>query len=194
MEQPNLKPARSGGLHEPRETQPRLRTEMLGLRRENDRGASECWLCQRRRLGKVPGLAPETIHSATDDDDRPARVDFGLDGLDRDGRRVQRPLPRSAGSRHCLAGLCLAGLGDHRGEGGYRRRRRGESMSGVEKVLRIIGLTIMIPVLLIIALAAALFVICSASGPQSNPAVVITIMAIVAILVVGFMIAALSRS
>ena len=41
-----------------------------------------------------------------------------------------------------------------------RRRRRGESMSGVEKALWIVGLTIVIPIVLIVALGIALFTFC----------------------------------
>jgi hypothetical protein len=42
-----------------------------------------------------------------------------------------------------------------------RRHRRGGSMSGLEKALRIAGLTIAIPVVLITALGIALFTLCA---------------------------------
>jgi hypothetical protein len=40
------------------------------------------------------------------------------------------------------------------------RRRRGEPMSGLEKAMRIVGLTIAIPVVLIVGLGLALFTFC----------------------------------
>jgi len=42
-----------------------------------------------------------------------------------------------------------------------RRRHRNQPMSGPEKALWIIGLTILIPVLLIVALVIALFLLCA---------------------------------
>ncbi len=42
----------------------------------------------------------------------------------------------------------------------YRRRRRGEPMSGLERSCWFVGLTILIPILAVVALVVALFTYC----------------------------------
>ncbi len=160
---------------------------------ENDRGASECWLCQRVDWGKYPGMRRSSITRPQTRMTGPLASISGLMVLIAMVAVFSGLFLAAPGLAVALLVCALPAWGITEAQA-YRRRRRGESMSGAEKALRIIGLTILIPVLLIVALAAALFVICSSAGPQSNPAVVITVVAIVVILAFGFLIAAFIRS
>ena len=122
----------------------------------NHRGSSECWLCQRRDWNKSPFLPP-----------RPAT------------RPTRGPLSTIAGHMLLIALIavflvvfiaapplaiallvCALPAWAITEMKARRRRRRGESMSGIEKALWIVILTIGIPIVLIVALGIALFTFC----------------------------------
>jgi hypothetical protein len=123
----------------------------------NHPDASECWLCQRQDWRKFPGSQP---------------------------RQTTSPPPRgphsSIANWMVLIAMVAVVTGVFRSAPGLslvvlisvlpalivteirasRRRRRNLPMSGMEKALWIMGLTILIPVLLMIALVIALFTYC----------------------------------
>jgi hypothetical protein len=123
----------------------------------NDPGASECWLCQRPDWRKYPGVRPRYPATA------PPRGPFS-----------------TIGGWMVLIAVIGVAVGIYREAPGLatvllasvvpalvvtevkasRRRRRGEPMSGWERVAWILALTILIPILLIVALFAALFTYC----------------------------------
>ena len=124
----------------------------------NDPGASECWLCQRRDWRGYRGVRP---------------------GYPAPARR-RGPLSTIGGWMILIAVIGVA-VGIFREAPGlailllisvvpaliiteikaYRRRRRGEPMSGLDRLLWVLLLSILVPFLLIIALAVALFMYCS---------------------------------
>jgi len=125
----------------------------------NDPAASECWLCQRRDWRKHP-------------DDRP-----GYSALP---ARTRGPLSTIGGWMALIAviGVAAAIFRDAPGLAvllfvsvvpalivtevkARSRRRRGEPMSVSERVAWVIGLAIVIPILLWIALIAAVFAYCT---------------------------------
>jgi Flp pilus assembly protein TadB len=123
----------------------------------NHRGSSECWLCQRRDWRRPPGFPPGPTT-------RPTRG----------------PLATIAGLMVLIALIALflvvfiavpplaivllvfaLPAWAVTEMSARRRRRRGRSMSGIEKALLIVGLTIGIPVVLAVALGIALFTFCA---------------------------------
>jgi len=129
----------------------------------NTPGSSECWLCQRRDWRGYPGSPPRPVTS-------PAR---------------RGPLSSIAGWMVLIAiiavfawifrtvpglaiGLLVCALPAWAitAVKAGRRRRRDQPMSGTEKVLWIVGLTILIPIVVITALGIALFVFCSFQSPS----------------------------
>ncbi len=123
----------------------------------NHRGSSECWLCQRRDWNKSPLLPPRTA-----------------------ARSPRGPLSTIAGHMILIALIavflvifiaapplaiallvCALPAWAIVEMKARRRRRRGDSMSGIERALWIVGLTIGIPIVLAVALAIALFTFCA---------------------------------
>jgi hypothetical protein len=124
----------------------------------NDVGSSECWLCQRRDWNRYPGI-----------------------------RRRLAPAPSGRGPLSTIGGwmVLIAGIGVALGIvvaappvaiglvlssvpalaitefKAYRRRRRGESVSGWQRLIWFVEFTILIPILLA-ALGIALILLCIA--------------------------------
>jgi hypothetical protein len=125
----------------------------------NTPGSSECWLCQRRDWNRYPG--PRRRHPSPPDLPR------------------RRPLSTIAGWMIAIAVIGVA-IGLFREAPGVAilllvsvvpalaitelkargRLRRGDPMSAWERIARILALTILIPILVIGALAIALFTFC----------------------------------
>jgi hypothetical protein len=129
---------------------------------ENDAGASECWLCQRRDWWQRPGPAQSAVVMQPR---KPSRPLGSISGLMIFIALVAVIL----GLWQTAPGLSIVlffalpawGLTELKA---YRRRRRGEEMSGAQKLVWIICLTVLLPIVLITALVAALFVICSSAN------------------------------
>ena len=108
-------------------------------------------LARASRLGRARHIPP---HRAAR-----SRLDHGLDGPDRDDRRVRGDLPEAPGLAIALWSVsCRPGRFTE--IKAARRRRRDEPMSSLERVLWIVGLTILIPIVVITALVVALFTFC----------------------------------
>ena len=124
----------------------------------NDPGSSECWLCHRGDWDKDPG-----IRWLPSGPDRPRRG----------------PMLTIAGWMILIAviGVAIGLVREVPGLGflllisvvpalvvtevkARRRRRRGEPMSGWERTFWLVGLTILIPILAVVALFVALFTYC----------------------------------
>jgi hypothetical protein len=148
----------------------------------NDYGSSECWLCQRRdwRRHRVPGhdeTAPVPVTLAGPFASLAGfmilltaiAVLFGLYG-----EPTWLPFALLIGATLAMAITEVKA---------NRRRQRGDAMSGMERFLWLVGLMIVIPVALIAARAAALFVVFSGAERGTDPAAVIFIGLIAAFLV-----------
>ncbi len=138
---------------------PRPETICWSCGAPNDVGSSECWLCQRRDWNRYPGIRRR----------RPAPVPSG-----------RGPLTTSGGWTVLIAaiGVALAivvlapplavvlvasavpalVVTEFKV---YRRRRRGEPVSGWQRLVWLLGFTILFPILLV-ALVICLFAICMA--------------------------------
>ena len=133
---------------------------------ENDPGASECWLCERRDWRSKPGSQrTETVARAH----RQSRPLSSISGL----MILIALVAVMLGVWQVVPGLSVIlffalpawGLTEVKA---YRRRRGGGSMSGPEKLIWTVCLTILIPIVLMAALVAALFVICSSMQGASD--------------------------
>jgi hypothetical protein len=129
----------------------------------NDRGSSECWLCQRRdwgvfrMSGEMRDPAPMPAPSRPITSIATLMIVIALTAV---VFGVFRDAPGLAIAFLFFA-LLAWGMTELKAS---RRRRRGAPMSGLEKAIWIAGLLILMPVLLMAALVAALFVICSSGG------------------------------
>jgi hypothetical protein len=130
----------------------------------NDPGSSECWLCQRGDWNRYPGVRR---------------------GYPRPDHRRRGPMSTIGGWMIVIAVIGVA-AGLFREAPGLaivllvsvapalaiteltarRRLQRGEPMSIAERVARVLGLTILIPFLVIVALAVALFTFCFVLSPR----------------------------
>jgi hypothetical protein len=123
----------------------------------NDPGASECWLCQRRNWRQSPGSRPRPavppprgLHSSI----AGWMVLIALVA-------VVAGLVRSAPGLGVVLLVCVLPAMIITEIRASRLRRQNLSMSAMEKVLWILGLTILIPVLLVVAAVTALFIYCA---------------------------------
>ncbi|MGP0067244.1 MAG: hypothetical protein ACLQGP_27075 [Isosphaeraceae bacterium] len=123
----------------------------------NHPGSSECWLCQHRDWRRYPGVRPrQTIPPA------PRGALSSIAGW----MVLIALIAVFAGIFRAAPGLAIALLVCFLPAWAItsvkagRRRRRAEPMSGMERALWIIGLTILIPIVVITALGIALFAFC----------------------------------
>ncbi len=122
----------------------------------NHPASSECWLCQRRDWRKSPGFRPrQTIPSTRG----PLSTIAGwmvLIAL----IAVLAGLFREAPGLAIALLVCVLPAWAITEVKAARRRRRAKPMSGMERALWIVALTILIPILVITALGIALFAFC----------------------------------
>lgn len=123
----------------------------------NDFGSSECWLCQSPNWRGMPGARVQ--HS-------PSQAPRGLLGSIMGCMVLIALAGVIAGMARTAPGLALTlfvcvllawGVTEIKAA---RRRHRDEPMSWLEQALWIVGLTILIPIVLIVALLVALFTFC----------------------------------
>jgi hypothetical protein len=123
----------------------------------NDFGSSECWLCQSSNWRGHPGA--RVRHNIS-------RAPRGLFGSIMGWMVLIALAAVIAGMARTAPGLAIALLFCVLPAWGFteikaaRRRRRDNPMSGLERVFWIVGLTILIPIVVITALVIALFTFC----------------------------------
>ena len=127
----------------------------------NTPGSSECWLCQRRDWNRYPGLQRRRGSISTPQGPRRGPMStiagwmIGIAvlgvaiGLFREAPGVAVLLMISVVPALAITEVKAA-----------RRRRNDDPMPPWERLARVLALTILIPVLVIIALAIALFTVC----------------------------------
>ena len=135
---------------------------------ENDPGASECWLCQRRDWRWKSGSERREIIPAAHRSSRPLSSISGLMILIALVAVLLGVWQVAPGLAAMLLFFALPAWGLTEVKAYRRRRGGGGSMSGVEKIVWIVSLTFLIPIVLILSLLAAVFVICSKMQPESN--------------------------
>jgi hypothetical protein len=126
----------------------------------NTPGSSECWLCQRRDWNRYAGRRTRLAPPPEPPRRGPLSTIAGLMieiaifgaavGLFREAPGVAVFLLVSVAPALAITELKARG-----------RYRRGDPMPAWERIARIIALTILIPILVIVALAIALFTFCS---------------------------------
>lgn len=129
----------------------------------NSPGSSECWLCQRRDWNRPGGRRGRLIPAAPGSRRGPASTIAGLMiGIAICGGAIA--LIREAPG---LAVFLLVSVGPAlvlTTAKARRRSREGDPMPLWERVARILALSVLIPVLVIVALMIALFAFCSFLG------------------------------
>jgi hypothetical protein len=128
---------------------------------ENDRGASECWLCQRGDW-RAPPRAPLPVKSgpSPSSDNATPLVVLVLGLLALGGFAIAPGLAIAL-----LVLLALAWIGAEMIE--HRRQNRDLPTSTARKVVWIAVLAVTIPVVLGVTLFTALWLICLVNGPPS---------------------------
>ena len=124
----------------------------------NDPGSSECWLCQRRDWNRYPGPRGLRVPPGRPRDRSPSSIAGLMTGIAIIAVTfgLYREAPGVAIAAAIAVGPALL-LTELKAR---KRWRRGEPMSAVERILRVIALTIVIPILLIVALVITVFAIC----------------------------------
>ena len=126
----------------------------------NTPGSSECWLCQRRDWNRYPGLRRRHPSPPDLPRRRPRSTIAGwMIAIAVIG--VAIGLFREAPGAAVLLLVCAApalAITELKARG---RRRRGDTMSVGERIVRVVALMILIPILVIVALVVALLVFCS---------------------------------
>ncbi len=122
----------------------------------NDPGASECWLCQRRDWRKYPGARARSPVPARG----PLSTIAGMMALIA-VIGVAAALFRDAPGLSVLLFISIVPALLITEWKARRRRRRGETMSATERVVWIIALTIVMPILIGVAVVAAMFAYCT---------------------------------
>lgn len=125
----------------------------------NDPGSTECWLCQRRDWNRYPRLRTRPAPPP----DRPRRGPMSTIGGLMIGIAVlglSIAIFREAPGLGLLLLVSVVPALAVTEVKARRRYRIGEPMSVGERILRVVVLTIVIPILVIVALVIALFSYC----------------------------------
>lgn len=138
---------------------PKLEPRCWDCGAPNSPGSSECWLCQRRDWNRYP-RSRTRLNSPPDGPRRgPLSTIAGLMiGIAVLG--VSIAMFREAPGLAVVLVISVAPALAITELKARKRYRRGEPMSIGERVLRVVVLTILIPILVIVALAIALFTFC----------------------------------
>lgn len=126
----------------------------------NDPGSTECWLCQRRDWNRSP--AARASRPTPAEPAYPSSM-ASLITAAAIGLLALALYPDNPGLAVALGAAVLPAviLTEVKAR---RRGRRGEPMSAVERILRVVALTIILPILLVVALIIAFLAICFFSG------------------------------
>ncbi len=137
-----------------RKPEPNLTCRQCGA--TNDLGASECWLCQSANWRGSPGTRPRY------DDPRSPRGSLGsiIAWMILTALAVFCGISLKAPGLAVALMICAVPAWALTEFKAARRRRQDEPMSGVERALWIVALTILIPIVVLIALIVALFTFC----------------------------------
>jgi hypothetical protein len=122
----------------------------------NHPASSECWLCQRRDWRNSPGFRPRQTNPPTRGPLSTIAGWMVLIALIAVFAGIFRTAPGLAIAL-LVCGLPAWAITEVKAA---RRRRRDEPMSGMERALWIVALTVLIPTVVIAALGIALFAFC----------------------------------